>query len=765
MCFDFRLRELMHEHRIDRHAPWFYESLQAEKLIKKMWVDNGSWKRIIVLSDSKGDFEHFRVLAPEQKNLISVIYDNSSIRSIEAVKSQVEELEKADIIVLVSFSDHVRIHCELNRLGISVVDLYDYFVEEGLIIQHPFYGPSYTVNFDLYGRLTHDSWDYSGYGELFYCKEKVNNSSGKIRRFYYESLIFLLYNIRDFSNGKEAVKAYCREYEDSDCIEYKRFLEAVNTLLDEIKQAASSKENRSIIMYWIDAFSFDEIGSMPYLDGLSSSVTSFENVYAVTDTTSGEMNAIFLRKFPYETAEGRVEINGSSSDVISKLEDLGYDFKYYGIKGLFGEKYIENCRKEHIYTVSSEIYWNAICDILSSQRKCLYLIHVLGCHVPFLSGNLNCEEYLPYHSFNPFLDKETGELVVKQRPFAMIYEDSQIRFFDGLINNRRFDKVFFSDHGSHSHFPTNLAALYHIMLMIKSEKISKGIEKRVFSTCRLGELLCYLAGDDSQSYDGLFSETASLQSLPYYNIKLIRQVYKKGVFNELFMLGFNGVADGHYCYFRTNYGLELCYDMRSNVPVLMGKRKNEPIIASLRDRAHETDKEFLSLPKFRYSTILFDLFDRAYRSHALESEQERCVLFCRNLVEECVCKEIAIRGGGEDTTMFLDCLNEGERSRIKYIIDNNKECSAKSWAIPVVRLDEIDKNEKLFVLVISSRFHLEMMDEIEQYADWDVIDIYSRLSEKGFSKELFLSDILYKKRIVYRDEDFIPIDWESEELR
>ena len=78
--FDLMIKQLMHKYSIDINRPWFYESVQAEELIKCFWK-KVKYKKIVLLFEKQGDYENFRIHIPKGVSYTGIQYQNSSFFS------------------------------------------------------------------------------------------------------------------------------------------------------------------------------------------------------------------------------------------------------------------------------------------------------------------------------------------------------------------------------------------------------------------------------------------------------------------------------------------------------------------------------------------------------------------------------------------------------------------------------------------------------------------------------------------------------------
>lgn len=763
MDFDLRFVELMHTYRIDRHHPWFYEKVRAEQLLKEFWTEwsrENKGKTLTLLYEKKGDFENFCMSIPDGIRYKTVMYRNDNMFSVSECISQMEEDSTEDIL-LITQKDHVRISMELEREGLMIRDLYDYFATHGLELLHEYYLVSNEKYFDAAGKVDEDSWQNNRYETLFYDKRKYRTAQNKAQEEYYlERVIFDDYYMRDFANGEIYLKEYLGRKTDA-VAEYEAFFSEVSGLLLELRQVIARKKEKDIVMYWLDAFSYEEDAKLLYWHSVNKDALVFKRSFAINNVTRNIIRALFCQKMPAETLGKSKQTE--DAPLIDMLAERGWKFQYYGIERVFAKKYTRTVAEEEYHLVSSESYWKMVCDMAESAEPAFRLIHLMGMHPPYLSAEIDGERFIPLHDAYCSPGEEIQKARKQQRISAMQYEDRQLAFYDTLINVQA--AIYFSDHGCIEYTTDNYAVLHHNILKVKSERIKPGVNKQIFSPLDFQKLIQKLIGGGAWDLDGISSGYVFLQNFPIYNKDYVKTFYSQTRFEE-HMLGYNGIVKDDYIFFYFHAGYDLCYKLQEERIYLMGVNESRDIREQLLKEIRSTDRLLwdFSHEKFKYSQFLLQVRDAANKREDLRKNQQEGELFCRKFLEKYPEQStFAIRGGGDDTVLFLDALSEGQRQKIKYIVDGNMQCNASRWGIPVTQPSQQEWKKVTHVIVISSNYREQMLSELANEPQITAIDLYRQLWDAGFEKRRTLVDILYRKRRTYAEEDFQLIDWREME--
>lgn len=761
MNFDARFVELMHTCQIDRHHPWFYEKVRAEQLLEEFWREwcrQGKGRSLALLYEKRGDFENFCMSIPEGVSYKAVMYNNSDIFSVSDCISEIGEVED---VLLITQRDHVRISMELEREGLAVQDLYDYFAVHGLELLHEYYLVSNEKYFDETGKVDEDTWRNNRYEVVFYDKRKYGTAQDEaLEEYYLEKVVFDYYYMRDFVNGEIYLKEYIGK-KTSKVGEYERFLADVNSLLLDLQRAVSQKKQKDIVMYWLDAVSYEEDEKMPYWHSVNREALVFQRSFAINNVTGNIMTALFYQKMPEETLEKYKQIE--NAPLLDMLAGCGWGFKYYGIGGMFAKKHTGRVAEEHYHLVSSESYWKMICDMAEAAEPAFRLVHLMGAHPPYLSAEMDGERFIPLHDAYCSPSEEIKNARKQQRISSMQYEDRQLAFYDALTKVHA--AIYFSDHGCIEYSMDNYAVLHHNILKLKSDSISPGVIKQIFNPLDFQKLVKRLIRGDEWDLKDIFSGYIFLQNFPIYNKDYVKTFYCQTRFEE-HMLGYNGIVEDDYIYFYFHAGYDLCYKLQEEKIYLMGVNESREIREQMLKKIRSTDKLLwdFSHEKFKYSRVLLRVKGAADKREDLRSIQRQGELFCRKFLEKYPEQStFAIRGGGDDTAMFLDALSQGQRQRIRYIVDGNLQCNASRWEIPVVQPKQSEWKRVTHVIVISSNYREQMLSELADEPQLTVVDLYGQLWEAGFEKRRTLVDILYGKRRTYVKEDFPPVDWREME--
>ena len=120
-------------------------------------------------------------------------------------------------VIVVSLIGYREISHELTLRGIKHICLYDYFIEQGLILSREFY--DYRIAFGM----NYSDWDIPGapglripYFELYYNKKKYREAEKSfLQAHYLKRAIFDCLNMRDFLYAFKYMEEYISRFPDN----------------------------------------------------------------------------------------------------------------------------------------------------------------------------------------------------------------------------------------------------------------------------------------------------------------------------------------------------------------------------------------------------------------------------------------------------------------------------------------------------------------------------------------------------------------------
>ena len=149
--------------------------------------------------------------------------------------------------------------------------------------------------------------------------------------------------------------------------------------------------------------------------------------------------------------------------------------------------------------------WALLMEAAREPADCVYFIHNLETHIPFLSGNPT----VPLIALEPeFFKKfrcpgevptETLEQVKKLRKDALEYVDRQLEFCLSLLPLDKDDVIITADHGQNGSFLRATGIPYtqeqmKVPFIIHSKSVKPGVYEKIYSAIEMPKLLRQLIG-------------------------------------------------------------------------------------------------------------------------------------------------------------------------------------------------------------------------------------------------------------------------------
>lgn len=479
---------------------------------------------------------------------------------------------------------------ELYNLDKSyrIMNIYDYLCLNDLRLNGPFYLISNSLN---------------EYMEIFiYRKKYLNENNLELKEFYLEKLILNYLNIRDFKYAIKYINKYI-EHKYSKHKIYKKFLDELNVLFDNIKSKIALRNCRDIIINWIDNLRYDELPQMKYLNKISKDSMFFENAFTFTPWTTSTMQVMMTNK---KTLDNNLfetgKINENNSCVLQFLKSKGYTFKYIGgafyKDRLFDRKFSDFSKID----CCSFYQWRIIKNLILIDTPCFFLVHSFyETHPPFISGG----ELDTLKNYVPPIDEKELNKFREQKKESSIYLDNQIEWYDKFWTNRCI-KIYMSDHGFDKIYKDGKL---HVVLFLMGDKINNLICKKMFSYLNFYKLFTYIIEPNEENFGTLFGDYIEFQNMHLYDEHLINSVIEKGAqFYRLSeAVASRGVRTQHDKYVLYATGDELYFIL----PDEDKNRINEPQYKERINKLKKiTGNYFINIykyDKFKHSRKIYDM--------------------------------------------------------------------------------------------------------------------------------------------------------------
>ncbi|MDR2569458.1 MAG: hypothetical protein LBD23_04045 [Oscillospiraceae bacterium] len=693
------LNDIILKYNIDRQYYRFRKSLKAIDLLNRLvteydniifvGVNDTDLKTIRQDIDSDKEFEYLQVKVND-KNAFDNISDSKTV-------------------VIASYNLKHEIASFLLAKDILHICLYDYFMLNGLNIEHDYYN-IFGQNHCFLVAVEYLDWNYyNPYNDIVHDNVKLSGSySFELKKIYYERIIFKLFYIKDFVSVEKYIAEYLSLYSEN-TIDYAGAWAETSTLLDKIKKVMSERKEKDIVMLWLDMLErgFDN-ENMPFLKGISEKALVFENAYTVAPYTSSTLRTIFTKTKPVDDASFKIKnIAKENSPLIKNLELSGIGFRYYGYSNIMDSTLKSKFYADRV-TPSSIILWNAVKDMLNSDKANFYLLHLLPeSHDPCLSVDLDYSDIYNY-----------GERL----SVALRYLDKQLKFYSTLLPEKSV-KIYMSDHGR-----TTIKEFQPILKVV-GEKIHRKTETRLFSYIDFDKLIRYIVCPEDFNYNELFRDFAEIQDIDHTSGSFLMK--RLSFFAEQvpiryicgrYSFAYRGVITEDDIYIRYNDGREF-YRKHRNDGILFTVERLEYLREITGTKKCDIENEDI----FKYSRYLYKILEKYHTRVGDYEERKTAVL--QKLFTDLENVNAAIYIGGNNCLYLLQRVGPEYFKNINYIIDTNPDCLGSKMGIPVIELSQTEKYN--IDLIVTINFQNQYPSSELDGLNCKIINIYDYLEEHG----------------------------------
>lgn len=717
-----KLNHIIFKYHLDKYYPHYRNMYEAEKIlrniVKKIQRDN---KKAIFVGDDKTGIAYVRNISRDYTDIQFLIYDRNdrALRDFEGT-----DWSTYDEIYLISYYGAEYVERQFRLQHISYEWIYDIFEREDIFLQREFFAFGKE---DLYWLIetndlsghTHYDWTEALVCELYNQQSKYSyTSNSTTRRIALEKCLFLSLYIRDFVKAQNYISLLIEENE-----RYQKLQEELQGLLESIQETVSNRQQEDIILYWMDAIPYGDEVNMPYLQSIVKKGIEFENAYTHVANTNPALRAMFLGKRDIKDRGYKIsEITRENSSVIQFLEQQGYDLRVFS--GFFSVRFPYQYVAEHFYMdwykPCSMTLWDMLSDMLIQEKKTLYVVHLLEAHAPYISNNINDNNF----------DNQKERYRI-----GRLKLDEQLTFYDPFVN-KNVMRIFMSDHGQAD--VIQLYEGYHIFFNVYKKGWQSGKIKGFFSLLDFGTVLKQLIMDGEIREEEFAREYVEIGRMDRYSSRHIKKIIKNKQTLSMGHFGCIGIIDKDYIYMRYKIGTEWL-QQRKNMPMcnpLLGydcmSDVCEPaLLSKYRALAGEYPQDIDADEQFKYTRYLYDVYHNLLK----HNDMGRRVALINNMIERYPEKSVGIRLGGYHSAMVYYILSEENRKRIWGFIDNSEDCLCSKLHLPIMSSDRIERVEEsgIKAILLSSYINLETLrGETQKWSKCiDILDMYACLEQNG----------------------------------
>lgn len=731
MDIDKELDQIIFKYGIDRYNPAYRNYAKAREIIQDLYARlESSYGKIVIVSEKRTDIGYFSDFAG--KKCGHWIIENPVLPDM----GKLSGFSGDECFLVVSLNYRHELHARLSEKLETVLDLYDFFEDEGIFFGQNYY-EIYPAGYHAFG-LDESTSDYEDFKMgIVFMNHRNRFEDAKDRHQkekYLGEMIFDCAHNRDFLLLGECVRRY-RDSGYSGSEGYVHFLEEVEALLDEIKARMHGRNKEDAVMYWLDTLEYGEDSEMPFLKGLDETSLCMDNMYTVTPYTPATFKTLFAKMRVIEEQSYDLKIvTKEDARLIQELEERGYSLVCYGP--------CEECEEEFRtdryvlrYADFTLAFWTFLKDVLlEPDKKYFAVIHeTYSTHYPYISFGYS-ERFFTTAEYVPGLPKDEYQANVdRQHRGGFKYVDRHLEFYDGMLPGSAL-KIYMSDHG-HTY-----QGRYHVVMKLQQDGISPQ---------RCGSIVSYFDFDkfilgiiDRKEVPGelLNKEYVLVQDSEYMSRQYILDSIKKRDLFETFLLGYRGVItneDMLVCHRRgcTYYPLKY-YRKHVNDGSMVTHERMEYLERLMGDRFVDLD----SSDAFKYSRMIVNSM-KNHLARTKDVEDRKWRIISRVVAEALDLGVTAVRGGGMHTEKLLTFLDDDVRERIGYVIDCNKECAASRFGVRIIPPEEIDEHGIECVVISSLKYREIWKKEFEGNERLRVFDFYAAMEAAGIAcdKEFFLT--------------------------
>lgn len=648
--------------------------------------------------------------------------------------------KKYEQIYLISFygTEHVKRWFRLHNIRYQWI--YDIFEEKGIFLQREFFALGQKDMFVLFD-VDKKMHTYSGYeGGLqceLYCQKNTYENTDNYHTKYIalEKCLFITLYMRNFIAAKEYASLLSVDDE-----KYRNLWVEIQELLNAIRGNIKKRQQKDIILYWMDAVSYGDESEMPYLRSVMEKSIVFENAYTCVLYTHPTLRTIFLGKKDMDDHTYNItNITWENSPVVRLLRENGYDIKV--ISGTLDKYFPAQCTSDQYYQIydpASMKLWDMLSNMLKQEEKTLYIVHCLEAHYPYLSCKMEDNNYM----------EETERYKLSRQEL-----DEQLAFYDVFLHEEAY-RIYMSDHGQ--------SFEYHVLFNIYHKTLEPRKIDGMFSYLDFYVVLKQIVTAGSIEEAEFVKEYVEIGFLDYYNARDIGRVFREKTEFPSHYFGYTGIIGKEYIYLRYSIGKEWLRkrnDILLGIPSLFYDCESdicEPgLLPYYRELAGEYPVDIIEDDKFRFTRYLYALYYNIMKHNDISKRVD----ILNGLLNPYPENSVGIRMGGVHSMRLYYLLSKENKRKIWGFIDNSDECICSNLHLPIIRPTQIEELTNIGVkaILLSSYVNLDMIRT--ESALWgkslDVLDIYDYLEKNG---------IICKKNfyaVEVTDEDYdigLPFD-------
>ncbi len=507
------------------------------------------------------------------------------------------------VVVIPTKKYEMEIVEELKKLGFEgkIIGIHSWLGERGFPVEKEFFTYRSVEKYRMINELY-----------LQYRQNPVKDN------FYYVLVGLLL--IRDYPHVLSMIDEYDTNQTDSVLQNLKKDLLEV---FDQIRECVKKQKKRHVMMYVIDALTYEESGNMPFLRKIAHDNFSFETYMTqYNNTRESVMTMLTGYKIAEDKLYDRRYFSKEDGVLLPYLVREHYKFNFIIDKADYAFTKINDMSRLCTSEIAPEVYFEGLCEMLESEQNTFNYMHCIAeVHPPF---------------WNPLFEKELNggereysfEEYKAQYCSSQKYVDEIIWFYYQICEGTNITQIILGDHGScheerwldlFCHNKSSLGnqkydrEMINPPLIIADRNIGKGNNTNIVCNYSLAAIIRKLLEQNISVEElvKLDDKYVRLACIPVYNKACINRYIDRG--DPQMLYGFVGIWTKQEVYIEREDG--------ENMFFIHGNRNNLVFQSNFQDKVLKY-REMLKLDRVALREML--KLDRcAYHNEALKQMKAR----------------------------------------------------------------------------------------------------------------------------------------------
>lgn len=446
--------------------------------------------------------------------------------------------------------------------------------------------------------------DYKSIYDTRILYESAKNASEC--KLYLEQLIKKYLLIRDFESAFCYIDRYIEQHFDEED-NYRSLKEELQELLNNIQKKIAARTTRDIIVYWMDAISYEHLEMFPYIAEESKKGITFENAYTVNPWTTETMKCMMYGQY---SIEDRLFLKNNfewgNTSLLDLLAEKGYRFAYVGMNKyvkMFPEGTI--CIPELNFSKENSSiprYWNMLQLLYEQEEPLCIMVHTLKeTHEPYICGELE-----KYKHFDCAEKNWSDEECKRQAAISSKYIDDRRHFYDSMLN-RSSVRIIMSDHGRITNSIVRECRI-HIIFTIHDENQAPRKVNELFSMIDFRKIL-KMSIEGKYDFKKIHRDYVITEAFDFYDGTTIKMSLNNPEHDKAEAYQRRGVITpkDRYCRFAT--GEERYFVGKNDTTDCSKREEYQDRIAELRKICGDCFIDISQYKKFELSKKLYETCD------------------------------------------------------------------------------------------------------------------------------------------------------------